>query len=91
MLNGQILIYLLKFLFHVNYQIKDAMVEMPKLLMNGYTKTILLMKLVLLIKLMGMITVLAVMHKSNAKTVFLVKAAGLNRGLKFTESNNMEK
>jgi len=39
----------------VNNQIKDVMEVMPELLINGFTKIILLMKLVLLIKLKDMI------------------------------------
>lgn len=69
----------------------DAMVEMLKMLMNGFIITTSQMKLVLHIKLSAMIMVLDVQLKSNAKTVSQEKDVGLKKELKFMVSMNLEK
>jgi hypothetical protein len=52
---------------------------------NGSIITISLIKHVHLIKLSAMIMVLDVVHKLNAKIVFLVKDVGPNKELKYTQ------
>ena len=69
----------------------DVTVEILELLMNGFSITISLIKLALLIKLMDIKTELDVLPKLNARTVCLGKGAGHNKELKFTLLKNMEK
>lgn len=80
----------LKFSFHVKKTIMDAMVEIQDLLINGFTKTTSLIKLVHLIKHMDMIMDWDAQPKSNAKTVFQQKDVGLKNEQKFTQLKNME-
>ncbi len=88
-LNGLILTLHPRYSFLVNCLMKAAMVVMLELLMSGSIRTILLIRLAHLIKHLGMIMVLVALPRSNARTVFQGKDAGLKNELKFIQSMNL--
>jgi len=65
-------------------------VEMPELPTNGFIKTILPTKLVLLIKHTDTIMELDVLHKLNVETVSQIRDAGHNKDQKSTELMSSE-
>jgi hypothetical protein len=89
MLNGPISILPLKSLSHARTRTMAVMVEIHATLMNGFIRTILLMRLALHIRLMAIPTVLAALQKLDVRTVFQLRDAGLKKELKFTQLRNM--